>query len=130
MSRPSILVVDDEVNMRETLADILHAEGFDVRTAATGEKAVKICKSRLFDAVLMDVRMPGIDGIEASRRIRRIQGDVQVIIMSAYSVDHLVQSTPAEGIVAFLRKPLDAAELLSLLSEFRNGDSADEGEPT
>jgi two-component system response regulator (stage 0 sporulation protein F) len=127
MSRPRILVVDDEINMRETLADILIEEGFDVRTAETGEKAVKICKGEPFDAVLMDVRMPGIDGIEASRRIRRIHRDIRVIIMSAYSVDHLVRASPVEGIVAFLRKPLDAAEMLRLLDEVRNGDSVERG---
>ena len=128
MSGARILVVDDEVNMRETLADILVEEGFEVSTAETGEKAVKLCKHQLFDAVLMDVRMPGIDGIEASRRIHRIREDIRVIIMSAYSVEHLAQASPVEGIVAFLRKPLDAAELLKLLSEVRNGDSAEVGD--
>jgi two-component system response regulator (stage 0 sporulation protein F) len=126
MTRRRILVVDDEINMRETLADILTEEGFEVRTAETGEKAVKICRSEPFDTVLMDVRMPGIDGIEATRRIRKIHGEIKVIIMSAYSVDHLVESSSAEGIVAFLRKPLDAAEMLRLLEDGRNGGSAGE----
>ncbi len=110
-----ILVVDDERNMRTTLADILTDEGFEVFTAESGEKAVKICKQRLFDTVLMDVRMPGIDGIEAFRRVRRIQGDVRVILMSAYNVEHLAEETLREGVVAFLRKPLDAERLLTLL---------------
>jgi two-component system response regulator (stage 0 sporulation protein F) len=128
MSARHILVVDDETNMRETLADILLEEGFEVSTAETGEKAIKICRRQPFDTVLMDVRMPGIDGIEASRRIRRIHRDVKVIIMSAYSIDHLIEWSPTEGIVAFLRKPLDAAELLTLLGDPRNGSAPDLGE--
>ncbi|HXV76023.1 MAG TPA: response regulator [Candidatus Polarisedimenticolaceae bacterium] len=128
MSRTRVLVVDDEINMRETLRDILVEEGFEVSIAETGEKAVKICKSSRFDAVLMDVRMPGIDGIEASRRIHRIAGETRVIIMSAYSVEHLIDASSADGIVGFLRKPLDAVELLRLLGDTRNGDSPELGE--
>jgi CheY-like chemotaxis protein len=117
MGKARVLVVDDERNMRTTLSDILAEEGFEVSTAESGERAVKICRHQPFDAVLMDVRMPGIDGIEASRRIRRIQGNIRVIIMSAYSVDHLMEETPGEGMIAFLRKPLDAEYLISLLRD-------------
>lgn len=115
MSKRRVLIVDDERNMRTTLADILVEEGFEVSTADSGEKAVKICRSEPFDAVLMDVRMPGIDGIEAYRRIRQQGNEARVIMMSAYSVEHLMEQTLEEGVVAFLRKPLDAARLLELL---------------
>jgi two-component system response regulator HydG len=117
VTKQRILDVDDERNMRTTLADILADEGFEVSTAESGEKAVKICKHQLFDAVLMDVRMPGIDGIEAFRRIRRQGHKARVIMMSAYSVEHLIEETLEEGVVAFLRKPLDAAQLLELLDD-------------
>ena len=115
MSRGRILVVDDEQNMRTTLADILADEGFDVSTAESGERAVKLCRREAFDTVLMDVRMPGIDGIEACRRIRELRPETRVILMSAYSVEQLVEDSLREGIVAFLRKPLDAERLLELL---------------
>jgi CheY-like chemotaxis protein len=111
------LVVDDEQNMRTTLADILIGEGFDVSTAESGEKALKLCGRHDFDVVLMDVRMPGIDGLEAFRRIRKKKSGARVIMMSAYAVDHLERAALAEGAIAFLRKPLDPARMLQLLAE-------------
>jgi CheY-like chemotaxis protein len=128
MSKVRILVVDDEQNMRTTLADILADEGFDVTTADSGERAVKLFRRRPFDAVLMDVRMPGIDGIEACRRIRLIRPDAPVIMMSAYSVEQLVEESPREGSVAFLRKPLDAERLLELLGTATNRSTTEHGE--
>lgn len=112
-----ILVVDDEKNMRTTLSDILEEEGFEVRTAESGEKAVKMCAKDDYDVVLMDVRMPGIDGVEAFRRIRRQHRDVRVIMMSGYSLERVEEAALREGAVAFVRKPLDADEVLSLIAE-------------
>ena len=100
-----ILIVDDEQNMRRTLAEILADEGYKVTTAATGEEAVQLCTRETYGAVLMDVRMPGIDGVEAFRLIRRHQEGVRVILMSAYSMDALRNAALDEGAVAFLAKP-------------------------
>jgi CheY-like chemotaxis protein len=111
----SILVVDDEKNIRTTLADILEGEGYDVRTADTGEQAVRLCRKQPFDVVLMDVRMPGMDGFEAFRVIRRHRPDAQVIMMSAYSTNEFRRVAQGEGATAFLRKPLDVDHLIDLL---------------
>lgn len=62
-----ILVVDDEPSMRKTVAAILRAEGYSVDVAASGEEAVELCSRSGYAVVLMDVRMPGIDGVEAFR---------------------------------------------------------------
>ena len=59
-----ILVVDDEKNMRVTLAAILAEKGYTVAEAATGEQALDLCQQQAFDVVLMDVRMPGLNGVE------------------------------------------------------------------
>ena len=117
MANRLILIVDDEKNMRTTLADILVGEGFDVTMAESGEKALKLCGRQDFDMVLMDVRMPGIDGLEAFRRIRKKKSQTRVIMMSAYAVDHLERAALAEGAVAFLRKPLDPERMLLLLAD-------------
>jgi len=111
----SILIVDDEKNLRTTLADILGGEGYEVATADSGEKAVKMFERRPYDLVLMDVRMPGMDGMEAFRIIRRKRRDAQVVLMSAYSMDHLRRQCLDEGAVAFVRKPLDVENLVKLI---------------
>ena len=112
-----ILVVDDEQSMRVTLAAILREEGYQVTTAATGEEAVELCSKENFGVVLMDVRMPGIDGVEAFRHIRRHQEGVRVILMSAYGIDALRDAALDEGAVAFLAKPLDLEMLVDLIRD-------------
>ncbi|MBN1362468.1 MAG: response regulator [Sedimentisphaerales bacterium] len=112
-----VLIVDDEMNLRRTLAEILHDEGFEVTTAATGEEAVRLCAESRFEVVLMDVRMPGMDGVEAFRRIRRHQERTRVILMSAFSGEDLKETALDEGAVAFLSKPLDLDQVVSLVGE-------------
>ena len=67
----TILVVDDEPGMRETLSDIFVELGYSVRTASDGQSAVHVVRSQDYDLVLMDVRMPGMSGQEALSRIRK-----------------------------------------------------------
>lgn len=114
-----VLIVDDEKNMRITLADILEEEGYEVSTADNGNAAVEKCKSSTYDVILMDVRMPGLDGVEAFRQIRRHQEGVRVIMMSAYSLDELKQAALEEGAIAFLSKPLNIEKVLKLIEEVK-----------
>jgi CheY-like chemotaxis protein len=113
----SILVVDDEKNIRTTLADILEERGHEVLTADCGEKAVKLCEKRSFDVILMDVRMPGMDGFEAFRVIRRQRRDARVIMMSAYGMHVFQRVARDEGAAAFVQKPLQIERILSLIEQ-------------
>ena len=115
-----VLIVDDEKNMRKTLAKILECENYKVATAGTGEAAVELCSRESFDVILMDVRMPGINGVEAFRRIRRHQEGVRVIMMSAFSVDEIREAALEEGAIAFLPKPLDVEQVIRLVSEVKD----------
>lgn len=112
-----ILVVDDEVNMRATLADILSDEGYCIDTAADGLSAVEMCEQQDYDVVLLDVRMPGIDGVEAFRRIHRHDESIRVVMMSAYSMDDLKRAVLDEGAIAFLSKPLDIENVIGLIQD-------------
>lgn len=110
-----ILVVDDEPGMRKSLADILIDEGYDVKIAEGGLEAVEICSREEFDVVIMDVRMPGIDGVEAFRRIRTHKSGIRVILMSAFGVEELKYQALDEGAIAFLEKPLDLDAVIDLI---------------
>ena len=102
--------------MRTTLADILSDNGFVVKTAENGLSAVEMCQQEPYDVVLMDVRMPGIDGVEAFRRIRETLDDVHVILMSAYGEDDLKHQALQEGAMAFLDKPLNLDTVIQLIA--------------
>ncbi len=115
-----ILIVDDEQNMRITLADILQDEGYEVDVAASGDEALRWCAEQDYTVVLLDMRMPGMDGVETFRQIRRHQEAVRVILMSAYSVDELKDAALGEGAIAFLSKPLDIEQVVKLIGEVRD----------
>ncbi len=110
-----ILVVDDEPGMRKSLADILLDEGYVVEVAEDGLQAVELCSQSAFDVVIMDVRMPGLDGVEAFRRIRTHRSGTRVILMSAFGVDELKYEALDEGAIAFLEKPLDIDAVVDLI---------------
>ena len=133
MSEPTrILVVDDEKNMRTTLTDILTDEGYHVDAVGSGEAAVECCQKTSYDVILMDVRMSGIDGVEAFRRIRRHRQGVRVILMSAYPVEELKRVARDEGAIAFLPKPLNIDSVINLIDEARGTAIlvVDDDEPT
>ena len=119
-TRKRILIVDDEKNLRTTLADILEAEGYDVSLAASGEEGVELCEKEGYDVVLLDVRMPGINGVETFRVIRRHREGIRVIMMSAYSVEEMKRSALEEGAIAFLTKPLNLQVVIDLVRESKD----------
>ncbi len=112
-----ILIVDDEKNLRFTLAEILQEEGYEVSSAATGEEALAMSQQHHYDVVLLDVRMPGIDGVEVFRELRRRHDMVRVILMSAFAIDDLKRAALDEGAIAFLEKPLDIQKVVALIGE-------------
>ena len=115
METTSILIVDDEKNMRTTLADILADEGYEVATADSGERALELVDKRAYGLVLLDIWMPGMDGMEVFRHIRRKKTGAQVVLMSAYSMELARRQALDEGAIAFVRKPLDVENLLKLI---------------
>ena len=106
-----ILVVDDERAMREALHDWLREDGYDVGLAESGEKAVSMAQDRTWDAVLLDLKMPGMDGLETMKRLKEIIPDAEVIVITAYAtVDTAVQAMK-EGAFDYVVKPFDPDEI-------------------
>ena len=102
----SLLVVDDDQNHRETLRTLLEDWGYATVGADSGEAAVALCREQPFDLILMDVRMSGMSGIEATRAIRGYNPAIPIVIMTAYSdVENAVEALKS-GAYDYLTKPL------------------------
>jgi two-component system response regulator HydG len=112
MTPQTILIVDDEESHRLMLRAHLEQEGFVTLEAIDGQEAIAKVAERNVDLILMDIRMPRLDGMEALLRIRQINPTVPVIMMTAYgSIDSAVQALQA-GAADYLTKPLDSNELI------------------
>lgn len=106
-----ILVVDDEKNIRLVLDQCLSEEGYRVETAVSGEHAVEKFTAEPYDLVLLDMKMPGMDGIEVLRRIKRAAADVPVIMVTGYGSIETAVETMKLGAVDYLRKPFTPDEI-------------------
>ncbi len=113
----AVLVVDDDPGIRETMADILSEMDFKVTTASDGYQAIDIIKDGSFDAVVMDIKMPGIDGIETLRRIKRTTTRAKFILMTAYASQDAVVAAGMEGASSLLYKPIDIPQLVTLITD-------------
>jgi two-component system response regulator AtoC len=106
-----VLVVDDEEIVRSSLSDWLHHDGYEVDTAPDGLSALEKLKSQNWHVLLVDLKMPDIDGLQVLRESHKIQKDAQVIIMTAYSsVDTAVQAMK-DGAYDYIVKPFDPEEV-------------------
>ncbi len=115
-----ILVVDDNTSLCKTMSFILHRKGFKVTTANDGFEAVEKVRQGHFDVIFMDIKMPGIDGVETYKRIKKIRPEV-VVMMTAYSVDGLVEEALQEGAYKVLYKPLEMEKVLLIVGEIMQG---------
>jgi two-component system response regulator (stage 0 sporulation protein F) len=112
MTRTRVLVVDDEADARELMKSLLSLAGYEVDDAADGFSALAKVSRYRPDIVLTDLRMPGMHGVDLLQRIRRIHGDVPVIIATGLETLDLCTAAEAYGAVTCLVKPLDADDLV------------------
>lgn len=106
------LVVDDDRMLAQTLAEILQLKGWSVATATSGAEAVNTAARESFDVVLMDVKMPGMDGVDAFKAMKATRPDIRVILMTAYAAEDRLHEAQREGVVRVLTKPIDIPKLL------------------
>ena len=105
--RPTMLVVDDDPGPAGLLQELFEKEGYDVTTAAWGVEAVRLAEERPFDIVLSDVRLPDIDGIEVLRRLKRVDPDLTVILVTAFGTVETAIRAMHEGAFDYVRKPFE-----------------------
>ncbi len=114
---PTILIVDDNEDLLQTFAMILKRRGFYVETAGDGTSAVDKFKEQTFDVTLMDIVMPEMNGVEASKKIKEMQPDTPVILMTAYSDEELIQIAREEGVRQIIQKPIRIDQLIEIITE-------------
>ena len=112
-----ILIVDDQAAICYAMQRFLVAEGFEVETAGGGEEALSILSHRSVNVVVMDVTMPGMDGLKALARIKELHPATQVILMTAFSSTERAIEAMKQGAFDFLLKPFDNAHLLKVVTD-------------
>lgn len=112
-----LLVVDDDPGMTETLVDIFSDMGYCADAAPDGYTAVEMVKKKTYSLVLIDIKMPGMNGIETFKELKKISPSVRAIMMTAYSVESLVREALDNGAVAVMYKPLDIRKLKQLIDK-------------
>ena len=117
IAKGRILIVDDELVVRDSLNRMFQDEGYDTRAAASGRDALERLTPGDYDLALLDIRMPGMDGMDLHARLHEIDPDLMVIIMTGYaSVETAVQALK-RGAYDYIVKPVDPDELLHLVSK-------------
>ncbi|MGA1794758.1 MAG: response regulator [bacterium] len=111
-----ILVVDDQPGMCETLLDILEDVGYNVESAQDGSTAIEMNRQAVFDIILMDIIMPGINGVEALKLIKQMNPDTTVILMTAYTAPDLIMEAQKAGVYECLTKPFKPSRLLDIIT--------------
>jgi len=114
-----LLIVDDDPSMLHTTALVLEGLGYAVDLAEDGPTAIEKAQQAAFDVVLMDIKMPLMDGVETYKRIKAIHPEAAVIMMTAYAMEDLVAEALKEGARGVIYKPLDFAHTVWLIEETR-----------
>lgn len=112
-----ILVVDDERDVREGLGRLLFLEGYDVTMAENGLVALERAKSRRFDLVLTDLRMPLMGGVETLIGMKELHPDMPVIVVTGFSPDETTTRCIREGAYGYVMKPFELDHLLRVIRE-------------
>lgn len=122
MKNRDILIADDEANIRTTLKGILEDEGYDIVTVENGLKAVEAAKNEAFSLILMDIVMPGLNGVEAMKDIKKVRPTIVIIMTGHTDEEDLLQEARSQGAKAIVYKPIQIPVLLGLIKTALDGE--------
>jgi len=117
MEKAKILIAEDEKTQRDLLEGFLKKEGFSVQAVANGREALQKLEGNFFDMILIDYKMPELDGLQTLREIRKLYPDLPVVMMTAYGTVETAVASMKEGALDYLTKPIDLDELLLMLQK-------------
>ena len=121
-SKPIVAAVDDDDRVRASIQSVLESAGYEAVVFASAEAFLESGVLRQATCLLADVRLPGMDGLELQRRIRRARPQLPIIFITAHDDEHIRQQALQDGAVDFLVKPFDAAQLLDSIEGVANRD--------
>lgn len=124
----NVLVVDDQPGVRQLLGIIIKEAGYQVRDAQNGKEAVDIVKMWKPDLVIMDIKMPVMDGVKALEKIKLLSPDLPVVMMTAYGSEEVLEDLQKKGAAMCLTKPFDIDFIKDLLDGFFQKKAGTEGE--
>lgn len=119
-----VLIVDDDTNLGKSLAIALELEGFAVTVALNAEAALAVIETMEFDAAIVDLMLPGVNGIELARQLRRRRPETRVLLTSAYHLSESQLRRVDCGIIGFIPKPFAVDELADFLHAKTSPESA------
>lgn len=127
MTHPiSLLMVDDEAQFRETTSRILKKKGYETTMAASGEEAVAAVRDSPFDVVILDIKMTGMDGLEALAEIKQIRPETRVIMLTGHGTIQSARDSLKMGADDYLNKPCDISLLSQKINVLISGNHANE----
>jgi len=118
--KAKVLLVDDEADFLTTLAERLETRGLKVNTASSGEDAVAKVDNQSFDLIVLDLAMPGIDGLETLKRIKAKQPEAEIIMLTGQGSIRTSIEAMKLGAEDFLQKPVNISELMDKISEAKD----------
>ncbi|OAB43590.1 response regulator [Paenibacillus glacialis] len=111
MDKKKLLIVDDQNGIRILLMEVFSSEGYDTYQAANGKLALELVLNESPDLVLLDMKIPGMDGLEILKRIKEINTDIKVIMMTAYGELDMIKEATDLGALMHFTKPFDIDEM-------------------
>ncbi len=119
MNKISVLIIDDEEAQRDSISSFLKRRNYAVHTASDGEKGVEQARSNMVDVVLTDFRMPGLNGLEVLQKVKEINPEIDVVVITAYGSVQDAVDIMKTGAYDYLTKPIDLDELENLLDRIQ-----------
>ena len=115
-----LLVIDDDANIRKILTKLLRSitkEGYEIHTAESGEKAISMAEKNAFEIAFIDMQLPGIDGLDTFRALKKINRNIVVVMMTGAASQERIEGALREGAVTCMSKPFSLSDVEEILKK-------------